>query len=79
MISIDLDIDSSSDILKIDFDVGGSTELMGITNDNSLLFYTELKKKEPRLTAYAIHVVAHMPRTASCESKRYSYDILNSM
>ncbi|CAA2934964.1 eukaryotic translation initiation factor 1A-like isoform X3 [Olea europaea var. sylvestris] len=52
----EIKVDRKTSCLKIVYDVGDNMAPVNITNDNSLMLYMELKKKDPRITAYALHV-----------------------
>lgn len=49
-------IDERIEILKIEYDAGENMTLVRISNDSLLLFYLELKKNDPQLTTYFLHV-----------------------
>ncbi|CAA2956656.1 Hypothetical predicted protein [Olea europaea subsp. europaea] len=56
MILAEMKMSFSDAILKIKYDVGGNMAPLQIENDNSFFFYMELKRKDSRLTAYALSV-----------------------
>lgn len=56
MISVEMKVDKRSYCLKIDYDVGDNMAPVSITNDNSLLFYMEIKK-DRRINVCALRVV----------------------
>lgn len=56
MISVKMKIDCRIGSLKTEYEVDGNLSLIRITNDLSLIFYIELKTKDPLLTAYALRV-----------------------
>lgn len=56
MISMEMKINLSDAVLKMEYDVGGNMASIPIENDILLLFYMELKRKDSQLTAYTHNV-----------------------
>lgn len=56
MITAKLRVDGMGMCLKIEYVIDVEMSPMRITNDSSLFFYMELKRKDPRITAYPLRV-----------------------
>lgn len=50
IISFEMKVKRRTSYLKMDYSVGDNIAPVNITNDNLLMFYTELKKKDPLLS-----------------------------
>lgn len=56
MIANELKVDMRHSCIKIEYSSDVEMFPIRITNDNSLLFYLELKRKDPCVTVYALRV-----------------------
>ncbi|KAL2459755.1 putative serine/threonine-protein kinase [Forsythia ovata] len=56
MILSELRLDRSKESVSIQYEVDKNMAHVRITNDNSVIFYMELKRKDDKITTYPLHI-----------------------